>query len=87
MALYWVSVGIKIGSDVSHPASPAATITIMAAGGNRPLEAHKRPCDLRRWVRLIRDKYPPRKRTYFMWGVIGFMALKMLRCCGDASSP
>ena len=55
MALYWVSIGIKIGADVSHPTSPAATTTIMAAGRNGPLEPHKMPCDLCRCIGLIGD--------------------------------
>ena len=85
LALYWVSVGIKIGSDMSHPASPAATRTIMAAGGNGPLEPHKRPCDLLQCVELIGDN-PLSKQIYFLWGVIGFMALKMLVCYSDDAS-
>ena len=86
MALYWVSIAIKIGSDVSHPASPAATTTIMAAGRSGPLEPHERPCDLHRCVGLIGDN-PLSKQIYLLWGVIGFMAPKMLRCCGDTSLP
>ena len=56
-------------------------MTMVSAGGNRPLEAHKRPCDLRRHVGLIGDN-PPSKRIYSLWGVIGFMALKILVCFG-----
>ncbi len=60
--------------------------TMAAAGKNRPLEAHRRPCVLRRRVGLIAED-PPRKRICFLFGLKGCMALKMLLCCGDASSP
>ena len=58
----------------------------MAASGNGPLEPYKRPCVLRRCVELIGDNHPS-KRICFLWGVVGFMALKMLLCYGDDESP
>ena len=60
--------------------------TMVSAGGNWLLEAHKRPFVLRRRVGMIGDN-PPSKQIYFLWGAIWFMALKKLRCCGNASSP
>ena len=61
-------------------------MTIMAAGGNGPLEPHKRPCALRRRVGMI-GYNPLSKQIYFLWGVKGFMAPKMLVCYGDDASP
>jgi hypothetical protein len=61
-------------------------MTIMAAGGNGPLEPHKRPCALRQCVGMI-GYNPPSKRIYFLGGVKGFMAPKMLVCYGDDASP
>ena len=59
---------------------------MVAIGRNVPLEPHKRPFVLIRRVGSIGDDIPS-KRICFLWGVIGCMALKTLRCCGGASSP
>ena len=59
---------------------------MVAIGRNVPLEPHKRPFVLIQRVGSIGDDIPS-KRICFLWGAIGFMALKTLRCCGGASSP
>ena len=59
---------------------------MVAIGRNVPLEPHKRPFVLIRRVGSVGDNIPS-KRICFLWGVIGCMALKTLRCCGGASSP
>ena len=54
--------------------------TMVSAGGNWLLEAHKRPFVLRRRVGMIGDN-PPSKRIYFLWGgmVYGPQKAPMLR--------
>ena len=59
---------------------------MVSAGGNWPLEAHRRPCVLRRRVELIGDN-PLIKQIHFLWGVIGLMVLKMLICYGNDVVP
>jgi hypothetical protein len=51
---------------------------MVAIGRNVPLEPHKRPFVLIQRVGSIGDDIPS-KRVCFLWGAIGFMALKMLR--------
>jgi len=60
--------------------------TMTAAGGNGPLETNARHNLARRRVGSIGDN-PPSKRICFLWGVVGFMALKTLLCSGDDAPP
>ena len=58
---------------------------MVAIGKNVPLEPHKRPFVLIRRVGSIGDDIPS-TRICFLWGVIGCMALKTLRCCGGSDA-
>ena len=58
---------VPLGGRWSRATGATTHKTMVSAGGNWPLEANKRPCVLRRRVRLIDDN-PPSKRTYFLWG-------------------
>jgi len=70
---------------VTPPNGNTTITTMAAAGGNGPLEPRRMPYVPLQRVVLIEDD-PPSKRICFLWGLIGHMPLKMLRCCGGASS-
>ena len=56
-----------------------------AAGRNGPLQPRRMPYVPLQYDILIEDD-PPSKRVCFLWGLIGHMPLKTLRCCGGTSS-
>ena len=55
------------------------------ASGNGPLEPCRMPYAPLQHDILIEDD-PPSTRVCFLWGLIGNMPLKTLRCCGGTSS-
>ncbi len=59
--------------------------TMATTSGNGHLEPHRRLCNLHQCLCLIGETTPC-KRVLFLWGLRWSVALKMLRCCGDASS-
>ncbi len=60
--------------------------TMIAAGGNGPLESHSRANLARRHVGLIGDN-PPSKQMCLGVGLIGCMPLKTLLCSNDDAPP
>ncbi len=60
--------------------------TMIAAGGNGPLESHSRANLVRRRVELIGDN-PPSKQMCLGVGLIGCMPLKTLLCSNDDAPP
>ena len=72
--------------DLTLPRQHTTITTMSDTRGNWPLESHRRPYIPIRHVWMIKE-VPPIKRICFWWGIIGYMVLKMLVCCGDDAPP
>jgi hypothetical protein len=73
--------GCDWGGDGTAVPSAKTNPTMAAASKNRPLEAHKRPCVLRRCIRLIAED-PPSKWICFWRGgesVTGLQSAPLFR--------
>ena len=67
-----------------RPSQPQPTVA--NAGSNGPLEPHMRPCATCRHHCLMGER-PPEQVHILFQRLSGCMALKTLKCCGNASLP
>ena len=67
-----------------RPSQPQPTMA--NAGSNGPLEPHMRPCAPCRHHCSMGER-PPEQVHILFQRLSGCMALKTLKCCGNASSP